>query len=281
MTTQSKKTASFGFTEVPWEEKADHVRDVFNNVANRYDIMNDLMSAGMHRLWKREMVSEIPLSDGMTLLDVAGGTGDITFRFLERLQKAGKSGSVITCDINAAMLEEGRNRAIDRNILHGIEWLCGNAESLPLPDRAVDAYTIAFGIRNVTDIPAALTEAYRVLKPGSKFLCLEFTPLSSPAIEAGNEDNNSLNDNGMGRNSNLPHETIISRIYDAYSFHVIPRIGEVVTGSADPYRYLVESIRRFPPVDDFAAMIEDAGFSRVSYHKFSAGAVALHSGWRV
>lgn len=251
--TASAKTASFGFEEVPWEEKAERVRGVFDQVAPRYDIMNDLMSLGLHRMWKRSMVNAIPLSANMKLLDVAGGTGDIAFRYMERLKQQGMKGSVTICDINAAMLREGRDRAIDRNLIHDVEWLCGNAEKLPLPDCRQDAYTIAFGIRNVTDIPAALAEAYRTLRPGGKFLCLEF--------------------------SNVSRETL-APLYDAYSFHIIPRIGEIVAGDAAPYRYLVESIRRFPAPDRFAAMIEQAGFSRVSWRSFAGGAVALHSGWR-
>jgi ubiquinone/menaquinone biosynthesis methyltransferase len=236
----------FGFKTVAEDEKASLVRGVFDSVASRYDIMNDLMSAGLHRFWKHEMVASLAPRNGWSVLDVAGGTGDIAFRIKKRANC-----HVTVCDINAQMLEEGRNRAINQNVLSGIEFVCGNAESLPFEDNSRDAYTIAFGIRNVTHIDKALSEAYRVLKPGGRFLCLEF--------------------------SHLPNETL-QKMYDRYSFTVIPKLGELVAGSAAPYQYLVESIRQFPNQEDFAQMIRDAGFGHVQYHNFTQGVVALHSG---
>jgi len=242
-------TTHFGFRTVPEEEKSSLVRGVFDSVASRYDLMNDLMSAGLHRRWKNEMVSWLHPKDGMRVLDVAGGTGDIAFRMLGRA-----ACRVTVCDINQHMLEEGRNRAIDRNLLDDVDWVCGNAESLPLPDTDFDAYTIAFGIRNVTHIDLALKEAYRVLKPGGRFLCLEF--------------------------SHVQHGWL-QKCYDAYSFHTIPRIGGWVTGSGDPYRYLVESIRQFPKQEIFAGMIRAAGFGNVQYRNLTQGVVAIHSGRRL
>lgn len=239
-------TTHFGFETVAEDEKASRVRGVFDRVASRYDLMNDLMSGGLHRIWKNDMVSWLHPRDGMHILDVAGGTGDIAFRMLARA-----ACHVTVCDINQLMLDEGRNRAIDRNILSNIEWLCADAESLPLPDNSFDAYTIAFGIRNVTHIDRALAEAYRVLKPGGRFLCLEFAHVKNDWLQ---------------------------KIYDAYSFHAIPHIGKIVTGSGDPYRYLVESIRRFPPQKEFASMITAAGFGNVQYRDLTQGVVALHSG---
>lgn len=242
-------TTHFGYKTVDENEKATLVRGVFDSVASRYDVMNDLMSAGLHRLWKNEMVAMLNPKENMQILDVAGGTGDIAFRIK---QKANCHVSV--CDINQQMLSEGKSRAYDRNMREGIDWVCGNAESLPLPDSCMDAYTIAFGIRNVTHIDKALDEAYRVLKIGGRFLCLEF--------------------------SHLQHD-LLQKIYDAYSFTAIPRIGKMVTGDGDSYQYLVESIRRFPKQDEFARMIKQAGFANVSYRNLSQGIVAIHSGWKV
>ena len=239
-------TTHFGFQSVPEEEKESLVRGVFDSVASRYDLMNDLMSAGLHRLWKNELVGWLCPRDGMHILDVAGGTGDIAFRMIKRAKC-----HVTVCDINQPMLEEGRNRAIDRNILENIAWTCGNAESLPFPDNHFDAYTIAFGIRNVTHIDKALVEAYRVLKPGGRFMCLEF--------------------------SHLTHDWM-QKCYDMYSFNAIPRVGQWVTGKSEPYQYLVESIRQFPKQDDFAAMIKKAGFGNVQYRNLTQGIVAIHSG---
>jgi demethylmenaquinone methyltransferase/2-methoxy-6-polyprenyl-1,4-benzoquinol methylase len=208
------------------------------------------MSLGIHRLWKDKFITELNPKDGAKLLDVAGGTGDIAFRFL----KKAPHGHVTVCDINPEMLREGYKNSIDKNILNGLEWLCGNAEKLPLPDSTYDYYTIAFGIRNVTDIPAALREAHRVLKPGGRFMCLEFSKVENP---------------------------ILAKAYDFYSFKIIPKMGELVAKDKDSYQYLVESIRQFPPQKKFAKMIEDAGFSQVKYTNLSGGSVAIHSGWKV
>jgi demethylmenaquinone methyltransferase/2-methoxy-6-polyprenyl-1,4-benzoquinol methylase len=238
----------FGYKTVPEDEKSLLVRKVFSSVATRYDVMNDLMSAGLHHLWKDAMVALLP-STGK-LLDVAGGTGDIAARYLKKTHAATP---VTICDINQEMLEAGRDRAIDRNQLHAIEWICGDAESLPFEDKTFDAYSIAFGIRNVTHIDKALGEAYRVLKPGGKFVCLEFSHVTVP---------------------------LLASIYDQYSFHLIPKIGKLVTGDANAYQYLVESIRQFPAQADFANMIRQAGFSNSGYRNMHAGIVALHYGWR-
>lgn len=239
-------TTHFGYRTVDEDDKATLVRGVFDNVASRYDLMNDLMSGGLHRLWKNDMVGWLAPRAGWRVLDVAGGTGDIAIRL-----RGYAPCEVTVCDINWRMLEEGRNRAIDRNMLHGIEWVCGNAESLPVPDGVYDAYTIAFGIRNVTHIGAALKEACRVLKPGGRFMCLEF--------------------------SHVKHDWL-QKCYDAYSFHAIPKIGEWITGSGEPYRYLVESIRRFPAQQEFADMIAAAGFGNVQWRDLTQGVVAIHSG---
>jgi demethylmenaquinone methyltransferase/2-methoxy-6-polyprenyl-1,4-benzoquinol methylase len=241
----------FGYQSVPAGHKKPLVRGVFDSVAGRYDLMNDLMSGGIHRLWKREMVDLLAPRAGQHVLDVAGGTGDIAFRLRDR---AGQGLRVTICDINQAMLGVGRDRAIDRGILEGIDWLCGDAEALPVASGSVDGYTIAFGLRNVTEIDAALAEARRVLRPGGRFLCLEFSPLSVP---------------------------VLSRLYDLYSFEILPRLGQLVAGDADSYRYLAESIRRFPPQQDLAQRMVAAGFERVSWRNMSAGVVALHSGWRL
>lgn len=245
----------FGFRSVRAEDKAGLVRQVFESVAPSYDLMNDLMSGGVHRLWKNAMVEWLDPRGQIRVLDMAGGTGDIAFRIHARAPKA----EVMIADINPAMLEQGRNRAIDELLagpggLSRLSWTTMNAEALPLPDRSVDAYTIAFGIRNVTRIEKALAEAYRVLKPGGRFLCLEFSRVKNPAMAA---------------------------VYDVYSFHLLPLIGRLVAKDEESYRYLVESIRRFPDQEAFAALIRAAGFQRVSYRDLSGGIAALHSGWRV
>lgn len=236
----------FGYQTIDENEKESRVRGVFDSVASRYDVMNDLMSAGLHRLWKRDMVSALAPRDGQKILDVAGGTGDIAFRIRERADA-----HITVCDINQAMLSEGMNRAIDKNRREGLEWVCGNAESLPFPDNHFDAYTIAFGIRNVTHIDKALEEACRVLKIGGRFLCLEF--------------------------SHVPND-MLAKIYERYSFHVIPWVGEKVTKDRAAYQYLVESIRKFPNQERFAGMMKDAGFGNVTYRNMTGGVVALHSG---
>ncbi len=245
----SSETADFGFRTVAADEKRHLVRGVFDSVASRYDLMNDLMSGGLHRLWKRELAAMLRPSAGRTLLDVAGGTGDVAFLWRRR-----GGGPAVVCDVNPGMVAQGRDRGIDRGLLEGIDWVCGDAERLPLPDRSVDAVTIAFGLRNVTDKPAALAEMRRVLRPGGRFLCLEFGAVSVP---------------------------FLGELYDRYSFAVLPRIGEMVTGDGDAYRYLVESIRRFPPQPELAAMMTDAGFGRVNWRDLTGGIVAIHSGWRI
>lgn len=249
-----KNTTHFGYEQVAEAEKARRVADVFDSVAQRYDLMNDIMSGGMHRLWKEAMITALdpPRSDApFALLDVAGGTGDIAFR----AAAAGGFGFEATvCDINGDMLAVGRERAVARHLDHQVQFVEGNAESLPFDDRRFNAYTIAFGIRNVPRIPLALKEAYRVLKPGSRFLCLEFSTVTVPGLD---------------------------KLYDLFSFNVIPQMGRAVTGDAESYRYLVESIRQFPRPEAFAQMIRDAGFSRVKYDIMSGGIVALHSGWRL
>jgi len=247
-------TTHFGFRDVELGEKQTLVNEVFHSVARRYDLMNDLMSGGMHRLWKEAMITALnpPRSDApFALLDVAGGTGDISFR---AAKAAGHGFQATVCDINGEMLAVGRERAVAQHLDHQVSFVEGNAEELAFPDRSFDAYTIAFGIRNVPRIPLALSEAYRVLKPGSRFLCLEFSSVDVPGLD---------------------------RIYDLFSFNVIPQLGRAVTGDAESYRYLVESIRQFPRPAAFADMMRAAGFSRVKYDIMSGGIVALHSGWRL
>jgi demethylmenaquinone methyltransferase/2-methoxy-6-polyprenyl-1,4-benzoquinol methylase len=254
MTENSAKETDFGYRRVPLDEKQGLVDDVFHSVARRYDLMNDLMSAGLHRTWKSALVTAVnpPKSDrDFRLLDVAGGTGDIAFRVLE-LGGMGTHATIL--DINGEMLAVGRERALKRGLDQSVTFIEANAEKLPLPDRTFDAYTIAFGIRNVPRIDAALREAHRVLRPGGHFLCLEFSSVDVPALET---------------------------IYDFYSFNVIPALGRAVAGDADSYRYLVESIRKFPKPQAFAAMMQEAGFARVSFTPMTGGVVALHSGWRL
>jgi len=247
--------ASFGYRDVPAAEKAGMVARVFESVAPRYDLMNDLMSAGVHRLWKNAMVDVLHPRTGEAFLDVAGGTGDIAFRILQRLgERAGRGTHVTICDINPAMLEVGRDRAVDRGLLKGLTWTTGDAESLPFPDRSFDAYTIAFGLRNVTDIDKALGEAFRVLRPGGRFLCLEFSKVTSAPI---------------------------GRAYDAYSERALPLLGRVIARDAESYRYLHESIRRFPPQRELARRMKEAGFGNVAWRNMTMGVVALHSGWRL
>lgn len=241
----------FGFRRVPEEEKARLVRRVFDSVSSRYDLMNDLMSGGVHRLWKARLIERLNPRPGQCLLDVAGGTGDIALRFLAR---AGTDAFATVCDINENMVQQGRDRAIDQGRLKGLAWIVGDAEHLPVGATSVDAYTIAFGLRNVTRIDAALAEAYRVLRPGGRFLCLEFS-----RVEA------------------LP----LRQAYDFYSFTVLPRLGQLVAKDADAYRYLVESIRRFPPQEGLAEMMRVAGFEQVTYRNLTGGIAALHSGWRL
>ncbi len=243
--------ASFGFEDVPREEKASRVRSVFDRVARRYDLMNDLMSGGMHRLWKDAAVARLNPQPGETILDVAGGTGDLARRIKARVEAArarrsGDPARIIVSDINEEMLEAGRRRGED-----GLEWQVADAEALPFSGGMADAFIISFGIRNVTDVQQALHEAYRVLKPGGRFVCLEFSRMAIGGV---------------------------SDLYDAYSFQVIPRIGKLVANDEAAYRYLVESIRRFPDQETFAGMIGRAGFTRVGWRNFAGGVVALHWG---
>ena len=250
----SEKATHFGFETVAASEKAGRVRDVFDAVAPKYDLMNDLMSGGVHRLWKDAMADWLAPQPGWSIIDVAGGTGDIAFRLHDRMGGSTASGSVTVCDINQAMLEHGRDRALDRGKLHGLDWAVGNAESLPFPDMHFDAYTIAFGLRNVTNIPAALAEARRVLKPGGRLLCLEFSTVILPGLD---------------------------KLYDTYSFAILPRLGQMVSGEGDAYRYLAESIRRFPEQGALIKLMADAGLGRLKYRNLAGGIAAIHSGWRL
>jgi demethylmenaquinone methyltransferase/2-methoxy-6-polyprenyl-1,4-benzoquinol methylase len=243
-------TTHFGAATIPEAEKAGRVHGVFSSVAARYDLMNDLMSAGIHRYWKDRFVDWLAPRRDARVLDMAGGTGDVAFRIRRR---QGASGHVTVCDLTGAMLEEGRRRA-EAERLEGLDWVEGDAMALPFPDRAFDAYTIAFGIRNVTRPEVALAEARRVLKPGGRFLCLEFSRVGPPALRA---------------------------IYDAYSFGVIPPLGQAIAGDRASYQYLVESIRRFPEQERFAAMIREAGLSRVEHRDMTFGVVAMHSAHRL
>ncbi len=249
--TASNAATDFGFQRVSESEKTRLVRGVFDSVAARYDIMNDLMSGGIHRLWKAQLIDRLAPRPGQFLLDLAGGTGDIARRFLAR---AGKDARVVVCDINESMVRHGRDRSIDTGIVRGIGWAVGDAESLPFASQSVDACTISFGLRNVTRIRAALGEACRVLKPGGRFLCLEFSRVEAP---------------------------LLRRAYDLYSFSVLPRLGEVVAKDREAYQYLVESIRRFPPQAKLAEMMKDAGFEQVSWRNLSGGIAAIHTGWRL
>jgi demethylmenaquinone methyltransferase/2-methoxy-6-polyprenyl-1,4-benzoquinol methylase len=235
--TEPGDKASFGYQDVPASEKAGLVARVFESVAPRYDLMNDLMSAGVHRLWKNALVDVLHPRKGERFLDVAGGTGDVT-----------------VCDINPAMLRVGRDRAVDRGLLRGLTWTTGDAEALPFPDRSFDAYTIAFGLRNVTDIDKALREAHRVLRPGGRFYCLEFSKVTSAPVR---------------------------RLYDAYSERALPLLGRVIAQDAESYRYLHESIRRFPSQRDLERRMRTVGFERVAWRNMTLGVVALHSGWRI
>jgi demethylmenaquinone methyltransferase/2-methoxy-6-polyprenyl-1,4-benzoquinol methylase len=246
-------TASFGFREVPESDKEGLVREVFSSVAARYDLMNDLMSGGIHRIWKDAMVEWLNPQPGWKVLDVAGGTGDIAFRIAAMARVRGGEADITVCDINEKMLGEGVRRAAGKSET-AIRWINGDAEKLPVESASMDAYTIAFGIRNVTHIDRALGEARRVLKPGGRFLCLEFSKVEMPGLDA---------------------------LYDAYSFKLLPKLGGAVAGDAESYRYLAESIRRFPPQAKFAAMIREAGLEQVKVRNLSGGIAAMHSAWRL
>jgi demethylmenaquinone methyltransferase/2-methoxy-6-polyprenyl-1,4-benzoquinol methylase len=246
------ETVPFGYRDVAPEEKPELIRGIFSSVASRYDLMNDLMSAGVHRLWKDEFVAWLNPQPGSAILDVAGGTGDIAFRIAARLRAKGGAAKITVCDVSEAMLVAGTRRPEAKAAK--ICWLCGDAENLPVEESSQDAYTIAFGIRNLTHLARALAGAYRVLKPGGRFLCLEFSRVIAPGLDD---------------------------IYDLYSFAVLPRLGEIVAGDGAAYRYLAESIRRFPSQAAFAKLIAGAGFSQVKFRNLSGGIAAMHSGWKV
>ncbi|MFA7432197.1 MAG: bifunctional demethylmenaquinone methyltransferase/2-methoxy-6-polyprenyl-1,4-benzoquinol methylase UbiE [Gemmobacter sp.] len=244
------RTTHFGFKDVPEAEKAGMVHGVFTRVASKYDLMNDLMSGGVHRIWKDAMMDWLAPRPGQHLLDVAGGTGDIAFRFLKRAPGA----RVTVLDMTESMLVEGRARAEAGQMAEALDWVAGDAMALPFPDNSFDAYTVSFGIRNVTRIPDALAEAFRVLRPGGRLMVLEFSHIPNAGLQWA---------------------------YDRYSFNVIPAMGEAVAGDRDSYQYLVESIRKFPDQEAFAAMIREAGFGQVKYRNLTMGVAALHSGWKL
>jgi demethylmenaquinone methyltransferase/2-methoxy-6-polyprenyl-1,4-benzoquinol methylase len=244
------RSTHFGFRDVPEEDKAGLVHEVFSSVASRYDLMNDAMSLGVHRVWKDAMIDWLAPRPGLRLLDVAGGTGDIAFRVLRRAEGA----RATVLDMTEAMLVEGRRRAEAEALEGRLDWVAGDAMALPFEGGTFDAYTISFGIRNVTRIPDALSEAHRVLRPGGRLMVLEFSQMPNPLMQ---------------------------RAYDAYSFNAIPRMGQAIAGDRDSYQYLVESIRRFPDQNRFASMIAGAGFENVKYRNLSFGIAALHSGWKL
>ncbi len=244
----------FGFKEVNREEKSGLVKEIFSGVASKYDLMNDLMSGGVHRLWKNKMVEKIIFDDAAKnhrVIDVAGGTGDIAFRITKKARMQEVKCNIDVVDINQEMLEVGKKRAVDLNLFSDLQFTCCDGEKLCFADETFDFFTIAFGIRNFTNIDLALSEAYRVLKKGGKFICLEFSKVN---------------------------DYFLQKIYDAYSFNIIPKIGEVVLKDHDSYQYLVESIRKFPSQNEFKKMIEKAGFRNVSYQNLTFGVAAIHSG---
>jgi len=248
----SSERVPFGDQHVPADAKSQLVNEVFDSVATRYDLMNDIMSGGIHRVWKRRLIDELSLRPPSQLLDLAGGTGDIALRVLQRF---GESATEITiCDINLKMLNIGRQRVWDRGYLHQINWLCANGEALPIPDQSFDSCTIAFGLRNMTHIEQAISEIQRILQPGGRFLCLEFTPDIAPPFRS---------------------------LFKTYSERVIPKIGDLITGDAEAYRYLVKSIERFPKAQEIALLLKKNGFAGVRTNKLSLGIATLHSAWRV
>ncbi len=250
---ESNKT-HFGFKQVNRDEKAGLVKEIFSGVAKKYDLMNDLMSGGVHRIWKNKMVEEIDLKNSsVRTIDLAGGTGDIAFRIAKKARDKNVKCEIDVVDINQEMLDVGKERAVDLNLFSDLKFTCCDGEKLCFEDELFDFFTIAFGIRNFTNIEAGLSEAYRVLKPGGKFICLEFSKVN---------------------------DYFLQKIYDAYSFKVIPKIGEVVLKDRASYQYLVESIRKFPSQDEFKKMIEKAGFKNVSYQNLSFGAAAIHVGYK-
>lgn len=250
MTSKIEKTTHFGYREVAEDQKADLVKGVFSNVASKYDVMNDVMSVGVHRIWKDAMMDWLAPRSGQKLLDVAGGTGDIAFRFLHRAPGA----NAVVLDMTEGMLAEGRKRAEAEKLVGKLDWVVGDAMSLPFAENSFDVYTISFGIRNVTRIDEALVEAFRVLKPGGRLMVLEFSQLPNPAMQ---------------------------KAYDLYSFNIIPQMGKLIAQDRDSYQYLVESIRKFPDQEKFASMLRSAGFANVKFRNLSLGIAALHSGWKI
>jgi len=250
MTEAPEKKTHFGFTEVPEGEKAGRVQGVFSSVASKYDVMNDVMSVGIHRIWKEAMMDWLAPRSGQKLLDVAGGTGDISFKFLKR---AGQ-GHATVLDLTEPMLVEGRKRAEADKMADSLDWVVGDAMALPFKSNSFDVYTISFGIRNVTRPQDALAEAYRVLKPGGRLMVLEFSQLPNDGMQ---------------------------KLYDMYSFNVIPRMGQVIAGDRDSYQYLVESIRKFPDQETFLSMIRNAGFEQARFRNLTMGVACLHSGWKL
>ncbi|MFT6169468.1 MAG: demethylmenaquinone methyltransferase/2-methoxy-6-polyprenyl-1,4-benzoquinol methylase [Celeribacter sp.] len=250
MRQSSNKTTHFGFKDVNEDQKAGMVHEVFTNVASKYDVMNDVMSMGIHRVWKDAMMDWLAPRPHQRLLDVAGGTGDVSFRFLKRAPGA----TSVVLDMTESMLVEGRKRAEAEQMARDLSWVTGDAMALPFEDNQFDVYTISFGIRNVTRVNEALSEAYRVLKPGGRLMVLEFSQLPNPVMQ---------------------------KAYDLYSFNVIPKMGQLIANDADSYQYLVESIRKFPDQETFLSMIRDAGFVNTSYRNLSLGIAALHTGWKI
>jgi len=253
----SENKTNFGFKEVNINQKSNLVKEVFSNVAKKYDLMNDFMSAGIHRIWKNEMIKEINFqnkSSEYKIIDVAGGTGDISFRIVDLARKSCIKSSIKVVDVNKEMLAYGTKRAIDNNYFKDLDFIEGDGENLSFENDSFDFFTIAFGIRNFTDINKGLKEAYRVLKPNGKFICLEFSHVNNKLLE---------------------------KIYDIYSFKVIPKIGEIVLNDRESYQYLVESIRKFPNQELFKNMIEDVGFKQVSYKNLTQGAAAIHVGYKI
>ena len=248
------ESVQFGERDVSPDEKTTLVRGVFDSVADNYDIMNDLMSGGIHRLWKDHLIRRIRPKAGLSYLDVAGGTGDIAFRIHKKMSALEPQADITLCDLNWDMLRVGRDRAIDKGNLNEFKWVTGNAETLPLPDESVDVYTIAFGLRNVTRIDEALKEAYRVLRPKGRFYCLEFSHVENPALAS---------------------------LYDKFSFNIIPKIGEIVAKDRDSYQYLVESIRKMPTQDNLKQRLTAAGFQKTSYENLTFGVAAIHFGQKI